>query len=118
MLHNASSEEVFPNINPRPLLAQLEAYCFSVREEANHHLTTASFQVAVENNKVSPKHRLLQDAIGLGHLSTLLARIQPAINHCPQVPFCQAAFQLVTHLPACSTAWGCAPGAAPSTEPC
>ncbi|KAK4828526.1 hypothetical protein QYF61_026948 [Mycteria americana] len=35
-----------------------------------------------------------QDAIGfLGHLGTLLAHIQPAVNQHPQVLFCQAAFQ-------------------------
>ncbi|KAK4808458.1 hypothetical protein QYF61_005523 [Mycteria americana] len=35
-----------------------------------------------------------QDAIGfLGHLGTLLARIQPAVNQHPQVLLCQAAFQ-------------------------
>ncbi|KAK4825919.1 hypothetical protein QYF61_003414 [Mycteria americana] len=35
-----------------------------------------------------------QDAIGfLGHLGTLLAHIQPAVNQYSQVLFCQAAFQ-------------------------
>ncbi|KAK4817040.1 hypothetical protein QYF61_026166 [Mycteria americana] len=35
-----------------------------------------------------------QDALGLlGHLGTLLAHIQPAVNQHPQVLFCQAAFQ-------------------------
>ncbi|KAK4810558.1 hypothetical protein QYF61_004521 [Mycteria americana] len=35
-----------------------------------------------------------QDAIGfLGHLGTVLAHIQPAVNQHPQVLFCQAAFQ-------------------------
>ncbi|KAK4807192.1 hypothetical protein QYF61_024312 [Mycteria americana] len=35
-----------------------------------------------------------QDAIGfLGHLGTLLAHIQPAVNQHPQVLFCRAAFQ-------------------------
>ncbi|KAK4810700.1 hypothetical protein QYF61_007674 [Mycteria americana] len=35
-----------------------------------------------------------QDAIGfLGHLGTLPAHVQPAINQHPQVLFCQAAFQ-------------------------
>ncbi|KAK4818922.1 hypothetical protein QYF61_022099 [Mycteria americana] len=35
-----------------------------------------------------------QDAIGfLGHLGTLLAHIQPAVNQHPQVLLCQAAFQ-------------------------
>ncbi|KAK4822041.1 hypothetical protein QYF61_006954 [Mycteria americana] len=37
---------------------------------------------------------VLLDAIGfLGHLGTLLAHIQPAVNQHPQVPFHQAAFQ-------------------------
>ncbi|GAB0187966.1 hypothetical protein GRJ2_001261900 [Grus japonensis] len=35
-----------------------------------------------------------QDALGLlGHLGTLLAHVQPAVNHHPQVLFCWAAFQ-------------------------
>jgi len=35
-----------------------------------------------------------QDALGLfGHLGTLLAHVQPAVNKHPQVLFCQAAFQ-------------------------
>ncbi|GAB0184594.1 hypothetical protein GRJ2_000924700 [Grus japonensis] len=37
-----------------------------------------------------------QDAVGfLGHLGTLLAHVQPAVNQHPQVPFRQAAFQLL-----------------------
>ncbi|KAK4821921.1 hypothetical protein QYF61_004924 [Mycteria americana] len=163
MLDNPLSEEKFPNIQSKPPLAQLEAIssrpitCY-LGEETDPHLSTTSFQVAVESDKVSPQppslqakqpqlpqplpislvlqtlHQLRcpsldtlqplnvslvvrgptlntghdhcptpaghtipdtsQDAIGfLGHLGTLLAHVQPAVNHHPQVLFCLAAFQ-------------------------
>ncbi|KAK4810753.1 hypothetical protein QYF61_007727 [Mycteria americana] len=175
MLDHPFSEEKFPNIQSKPPLAQLEAIsscpitCY-LGEETDPHLSTTSFQVAVESIKVShqppflqakqsqlpqlllirlllqtlhqlrcpsldtlqhlnvllvlrgPKvntvfevrphqcrvqghdhfpspagHAILdtsQDAIGfLGHLGTLLAQIQPAVNQHPQVLFCLAAFQ-------------------------
>ena len=58
------SEKFFPNIQPESPLAQLEAIPPSpiasyMGEEADPHLTTASLQVVVENNKVSPKPPLL-----------------------------------------------------------
>jgi len=41
-----------------------------------------------------------QDAVGpLGHLGTLLAHVQPAVNQHPQVFFCWAAFQPLTPKP-------------------
>ncbi|KAK4824081.1 hypothetical protein QYF61_010592 [Mycteria americana] len=175
MLDNPFSEVKFPNIQSKPPLAQLEAIsscpmaCY-LGEETDPHLSTPSFQVVVESDKVSPQppflqakqpqfpqlllirlvlqtlHQLLcpsldtlqplnvplvvggpkvntvfevqphqcrvqghdhfpspaghtisdtsQDAIGfLGHLGTLLAHIQAAVNQHPQVLFCQAAFQ-------------------------
>ncbi|KAK4820816.1 hypothetical protein QYF61_007210 [Mycteria americana] len=175
MLDNPFSEEKFPNIQSKPPLAQLEAIsshpitCY-LGEETDPHLSTTSFQVVVESNKVSPESpslqakqsqlpqplliRLLlqtlhqlhcpsldtlqhlnvflvvkgpkqntvfevrphhcrvqghnhfpspaghtipdtsQDAIGfLGHLGTLLAHSQAAVNQHPQVLLCQAAFQ-------------------------
>ena len=50
--------EVFPNIQPEPPLVQLEAislssYCCYPGEEADPCLSTTSFQVVVEGNKVS-----------------------------------------------------------------
>ncbi|KAK4817737.1 hypothetical protein QYF61_026537 [Mycteria americana] len=175
MLDNPFSEEKFPNIQSKPPLVQLEATsscpitCY-LGEETDPHLSTTSFQVVVESDKVSPQPPLLQakqpqlpqpllirlllqtlhqlccpsldtlqhlnvslvargpklntvfevwphqcrvqghnhfpspaghaifdtsqDAIGfLGHLGTLLAHIQPAVNQHPQVLFCLAAFQ-------------------------
>ncbi|KAK4818986.1 hypothetical protein QYF61_022653 [Mycteria americana] len=175
MLHNPFSEEKFPNIQSKPPLAQLEAISFCpitcyLGEETDPHLSTTSFQVVVESDKVSPQPPFLQakqsqlpqpllirlllqtlhqlgcpsldtlqhlnvslvvggpkldtvfevrphqcrvqghdhsptpaghtisdtsqDAIGfLGHLGTLLAHIQAAVNQHPQVLLCQAAFQ-------------------------
>ncbi|KAK4831253.1 hypothetical protein QYF61_016485 [Mycteria americana] len=166
MLDHTFSKEMFPNIQSKPLLVQLEAISSRsvasyLREETDSHLTTTSFQVVVESNKVSPQPPFLQakqpqfpqplliglvlqtlhqlrcpsldtlqhlnvslgvrgpklntvfegdnhspspaghpisdtslDAIGfLGHLGTLLAHIQPAVNQHPQVLLCQAAFQ-------------------------
>ncbi|KAK4823572.1 hypothetical protein QYF61_003576 [Mycteria americana] len=175
MLDHPFSEVKFPNIQSKPPLAQLEAIssrpitCY-LGEETNPHLSTTSFQVVVESDKVSPQPPFLQakqsqlpqpllirlllqtlhqlrcpsldtlqhlnvplvvrgpklntvfevrshqcrvqghnhfpspaghttpdtsqDAIGfLGHLGTLLAHIQAAVNQHPQVLLCQAAFQ-------------------------
>ncbi|KAK4823681.1 hypothetical protein QYF61_005652 [Mycteria americana] len=175
MLDNPFSEVKFPNIQSKPPLVQLEAIsshpiaCY-LGEETDPHLSTTSFQVLVESNKVSPQPPFLQakqsqfpqpllrrlvlqtlhqlrcpsldtlqhlnvplvvggpklntvfevrphqcrvqghdhipspaghaifdtsqDAIGfLGHLGTLLAHIQLAVNQHPQVLFCRAAFQ-------------------------
>ncbi|KAK4811173.1 hypothetical protein QYF61_019804 [Mycteria americana] len=175
MLDNPFSEVTFPNIQSKPPLVQLEALssCAIIcywGEETDTHLSTTSFQVVVESNKVSPQPPFLQakqpqlpqqllirlllqtlhqlrcpsldtlqhlnvslvvggpkpntvfevqphqgrvqghnhfpspaghtipdtsqDAIGfLGHLGTLLAHIQLAVNQHPQVLFCLAAFQ-------------------------
>ncbi|KAK4826388.1 hypothetical protein QYF61_008059, partial [Mycteria americana] len=175
MLDNPLGEEKFPNIQSKPPLAQLEAIsscpitCY-LGEETDPHLSTTSFQVVEESDKVSPQPPFLQakqsqlpqplliklllqtlhqlrcpsldtlqhlsvslvvggpklntgfevqphqcrvqghdhfptpaghaipdtsqDAIGfLGHLGTLLAHIQAAVNKHPQVLLCQAAFQ-------------------------
>ncbi|KAK4810966.1 hypothetical protein QYF61_014438 [Mycteria americana] len=175
MLDHPFSEVKFPNIQSKAPLVQLEAVssrpitCYLV-EETDPHLSTTSFQVVGESNKVSPQPPFLQakqpqfpqpllirlllqtlhqlpcssldalqhlnvslvvggpkvntvfevrphqcqvqghdhfpspaghaisdtsqDAIGLlGHLGTLLAHIQLAVNQHPQVLFCQAAFQ-------------------------
>ena len=55
MLYNSFSEELFPNTQSKPSLAQLEAIspcpvaCY-LGEETNTHLTTTSFQVVVERS--------------------------------------------------------------------
>jgi len=65
MPDNPSGEEVFPNIQSKPLLAQFKAIssrpiAHYLGEEANTHLTTTSFQVAVKRDKVPPQPPLLQ----------------------------------------------------------
>ncbi|KAK4828375.1 hypothetical protein QYF61_026113 [Mycteria americana] len=65
VLDNPFSEEKFPNIQSKPPLAQFEAIsscpitCY-LGEETNPHLSTTSFQVAVESDKVSPQPPFLQ----------------------------------------------------------
>ena len=59
------SKEIFPNIQSKPPLAQLQAIAFCpiasyLGEETNTCLTTTSFQVVVESDKVSPQPPLLQ----------------------------------------------------------
>ncbi|KAK4806931.1 hypothetical protein QYF61_012652 [Mycteria americana] len=65
MLDNPFSEVKFPNIQSKPPLVQLEAIsscpitCY-LGEETDPHLSTTSFQVVVESNKVSPQPPFLQ----------------------------------------------------------
>ncbi|KAK4821003.1 hypothetical protein QYF61_010734 [Mycteria americana] len=65
MLDNPLGEEKFPNIQSKPPLAQLEAISscpitFYLGEETDPHLSTTSFQVVEESNKVSPQPPFLQ----------------------------------------------------------
>ena len=59
MLDHTFGEEIFPNIQSKPPLAQLEAVsscpitCY-LEEETDNHLATSSFQVVAENYKVFP----------------------------------------------------------------
>ena len=58
-LDSPFSKEIFPNIQPKPPLMQLEAIASRpvtvyLGEETNTSLTTTSFQVVVESDKVSP----------------------------------------------------------------
>ena len=61
---NAVGEEIFPNIQSKPPLAQLQAIsscpvaCY-LGEKTNTHLAT-TFQVAVESHEVSPQPPYLQ----------------------------------------------------------
>ena len=65
MLDNPFSEEIFPNIQSEPPLAQLEAVssrpitCY-LGKETNTHLVTTFFQVVVESEKVSPQPPFLR----------------------------------------------------------
>ncbi|KAJ7423221.1 hypothetical protein BTVI_10719 [Pitangus sulphuratus] len=60
MLDNPFSEEIFPNIQSKPPLVQLEAIsshpvtCY-LGEETDTHLSVTSFQVVVESDKVTPE---------------------------------------------------------------
>jgi len=60
MPDHSFSKEIFPNIQSKPPLTQLEAIASRpitsyLGEETNTRLTTTSFQAVVENNKVSPQ---------------------------------------------------------------
>ncbi|KAK4817682.1 LOW QUALITY PROTEIN: hypothetical protein QYF61_024911 [Mycteria americana] len=65
MLDNPFSEVKFPNIQSKPPLVQLEDIlshpitCY-LGEETDPHLSTTSFQVVVESDKVSPQPPFLQ----------------------------------------------------------
>jgi len=57
--------EMFPNTQSEPLMVQIKAITSHAittysEEEANTHLTTASFQAVLESNNVSPEP-LLQE---------------------------------------------------------
>jgi len=59
------STEIFPDIHSKPPLTQLEGIASLpitsyLGEETNTCLTTNSFQVIVESNKVSPQPPLVQ----------------------------------------------------------
>ena len=58
------SKEIFPNIQSKPPLMQLEAVLSRITcylgEETNTHLSTTTFQVVVESNKDSPQVLLLR----------------------------------------------------------
>jgi len=65
MSDHSFSKEIFHNIQPKPPLMQPEAtsshpIASYLGEETNLNLTTTSFQVAVESDKVSPQPPLLQ----------------------------------------------------------
>jgi len=65
VLYNSFSKDIFPNIQSKPPLMQLEAIASRpiagyLGEETNTPLTTASFQVVVESNEVPPRPPLLQ----------------------------------------------------------
>jgi len=65
MPDHSCSKEIFPNIQSKPPLAQLEAISSRpitryLGEETNTCLTTTSFQVAVDSSKVFPQPPLLQ----------------------------------------------------------
>jgi len=60
MPEHSFSQEIFPNIQSKPALMQLEAIASRpiasyLGEETNTCLTMTSFQVVVESNKVPPQ---------------------------------------------------------------
>lgn len=65
MLHEPFSKEISHNIQPRPLLVQLEAisHCliaWYLDKVPDPYLTTTSFKVIAKGNKVSPESSFLQ----------------------------------------------------------
>ena len=65
MLDNSFGEEIFPNIQSKPPLLQLEPISshpitFYLGSETDTQLATTSFPVVVENTKVSPQPPCLQ----------------------------------------------------------
>jgi len=65
MSDHSFSKEIVPNIQSKPPLTQLEAIASHsitsyLEAETNTCLTTTSFQVAVESDKVSPQPPHLQ----------------------------------------------------------
>ena len=65
MSDHSFSKEIFPNIQSKPPLMQLEAIASHpiasyLGEETNTHLTTTSFQLDVESYKVPSQPPLLQ----------------------------------------------------------
>ncbi|KAK4828029.1 LOW QUALITY PROTEIN: hypothetical protein QYF61_022806 [Mycteria americana] len=89
MLDNPFSEVKFPNIQSKPPLPQLEAIsshpitCY-LGEETDPHLSTPSFQVAGESNKVSPQPPFLQ-AKQSQLPQLLLIRLILHQLHCPSL---------------------------------
>jgi len=60
MPDDSRRKEIFPNIQSKPPLTQLEAIASCpiasyLGEETNARLTTTSFQVVVDSKKVSPQ---------------------------------------------------------------
>jgi len=91
----------FPNIQPKPPLLQLEATascpitCY-LGEETNTCLTTTSFQVVVESNKVSPQPPLLQTKQPQVP-QPLLTRLVLQTPHQPRCP----SLDMLQHLNVC-----------------
>ena len=94
VFNNPFCKDVFPDIQPKPLLAQLEAIspcpvtCHKW-EETNTTLAAITFQVFEERNKVSSPPPLPQAEQPQFLFSVLIGRILQAIHiHQPCCPFC------------------------------
>ncbi|KAK4810751.1 LOW QUALITY PROTEIN: hypothetical protein QYF61_007725 [Mycteria americana] len=126
MLDHPFSKEIFPNIQSKPPLAQLKAVsscpitCY-LGEETDPHLSTTSFQVVVESDKVSPQppflrakqsqfpqpllirltlHQLCCPSLDtLQHLSVLLVLRGPKVNTVFEVRPHQCRVQGHDHFP-------------------
>ncbi|KAK4828309.1 hypothetical protein QYF61_025321 [Mycteria americana] len=101
MLDNPLCEEKFPNIQSKPPLAQLEAIsscpitCY-LGEETDPHLSTTSFQVVEESNKVSPQPPFLQakqSQLPQPLLIRLLLQTQ-VLTTCQDKPMCTKQFDI------------------------
>ena len=91
MHYHSFREENFPNIQPEPLLVQLKAITFHPvtsypGEDADPHLASTSFQIAVERDKASPKP-LLQTKQYQFHLVLLIRFVFQTSHqhHCPSL---------------------------------
>ena len=64
MIENPFGEEIFPNIQSKPPLVQLEAISSHsityLGKDTDPHLATIPFQAVVESGKVSPQPLFLQ----------------------------------------------------------
>ena len=90
MSEHSFSNEIFPDIQSKPPLTQLEAiashaFASYLGEVINMCLTTASFQVVVESNKVPPQPSLLQTKQSQ-FLQQLLIRLVLQTLHQPHCP--------------------------------
>jgi len=90
MSDHSFSKEIFPNVQSKPPLMQLEAIASSpiasyLGEETNTCLTAPSFQVVVESSKVPPQPPVLQTKQPQ-FPQPLLIRLVPQTLHQPCCP--------------------------------
>ena len=91
MLDNPFSEEIFPNTQSKPPLAQVEdvfsrvVTCY-LQKETDTHLTTTSFQVVIESRKVPSQPPLLRTK-QLQLPQPLLITLVLQTPHQPHCPF-------------------------------
>jgi len=98
MPDHSLSKEIFPNIQSKLPLTPLEAIASRpitsyLGEETNSCLTTTSFQVGVESNKVLPQPLLLQTK-QLQLPQPLLVRLVLQTSHQPHCPSLDTLHQL------------------------
>jgi len=92
MSDRSFSKEIYLNIQSKPPLIQLEVISSRpvtsyLGEETNTHLTTTSFQVVVESDKVSPQPSLFQTKQSQFHQPLLIRLVLQTLHqpHCPSL---------------------------------